>query len=106
LSENKVATVLGFIDQERHSMLIDGALRAMAMLRLIPKEDDISRILGYARTLSVNDGNRFWIVAASPGWPPKTIEGFLEDTTKSSRPDFQEAVLLAKSAKYKSWNPL
>lgn len=106
LSKNKISTVLQFIDQERHSSLIDGALRAMAMLRLVPEEKDIARILDYAGSLPVDDGNRFWVIAACPGWPTKVIERFLEDAANSSRSDCQEAVLLAKSGKYKSWNPL
>ena len=105
-SGNKITTVISLIEQKRQSMLIDGALRAMAMLRLIPTNVEILRILGYAAGLSTNDGNRFWIIAACPGWPPETTERFLEESAKSNGPDFQEAVLLAKSGKYKTWRPL
>ena len=106
LSEDKIATVLQLIDKKRHPELIDGALRATAMLRLVPDESAISRILDYASHLPVSDGNRFWIIAACPGWPQKMTQRFLEETAKSDRSDFQEAILLARSAKYISWNPL
>jgi len=103
---NKIAIILRLIEERRHSMLIDGAFRAMAMLRLVPSEEEMSRILDYAASLSVNDGNRFWIVAACPGWPASTTERFLEDTANSTRTDVHEAILLAQSGKYKVWHPL
>lgn len=103
---NKAATVLGFIEHDRHPSLIDGALRAMAMLRLIPDENEISQILDYASRLSYDDGNRFWIIAACPGWPASQTGKFLDDTMTSSRLDFQEALSLARVGKYKAWRPL
>jgi hypothetical protein len=103
---SKITTVLSLIELERHPMLVDGALRALAMLRLIPNDDEIARILAYGGKLSVNHGNRFWIAAACPGWPRGMVAEFLTETAKSSRTDFQEAVALASSGKYKSWRPL
>ena len=105
-SGSKITTIISLIDQARHRMLIDGALRAMAMLRLVPTEAEILRITAYAATLPGNDGNRFWIIAACPGWPAKATEQFLTDCAEADRPDFQEALLLAKSGKYKTWRPL
>ena len=105
-SGSKITTVLNVIDAARHRMLIDGALRAMAMLRLVPTEPEALRILAYAAPLSANDGNRFWIIAACPGWPTKTTESFLGDCAESNRPDFQEALTLARAGKYKTWRPL
>lgn len=103
---NKALTVLSLIERERHPSLIDGALRAMAMLRLIPDENEIAQILEYANRLTCDDGNRFWIIAACPGWPASQIGKFLNDAMMSSRSDFQEAVSLARVGKYKTWRPL
>jgi hypothetical protein len=101
-----VMTLLGFIKQGRHPSLIDGALRAAAMLRIVPEDDEISAILEYAGALPKDDGNRFWILAACPGWPVEKIAGFLNDVGMSSRADFQEALQLARAGKYKTWRPL
>lgn len=105
-SGNKITTILSLIEHERDRMLIDGALRAMAMLRLIPSQEEIQKILAYVAPFSSNDGIRFWVVAACPGWPPKATELFLADCAKSDRPDVQEALQLANSGKYKAWRPL
>jgi hypothetical protein len=105
-SGDKISTILNLIEGASHRMLINGALRAMAMLRLVPTEPEILRIFAYATHLSVNDGSRFWIIAACPGWPTKATEPFLGDWEKTDRPDFHEALVLAKSGKYKTWRPL
>jgi HEAT repeat protein len=102
----EVDVVIDLIEEARHRMLIDGALRAMAMLRLVPSESAILRIIDYAAELSVNDGNRFWIIAACPGWPAKVTEPFLAACAGTDRSDFQEALELAKLGKYKTWRPL
>lgn len=47
-----------------------------------------------------------WIIAACPGWPSKATEQFLTDCAGADRPDFQEALSLAKSGKYTTWHPL
>ena len=107
LAADKAAvTLLGFIEQGRHPSLIDGALRAVAMLRIVPNDGEISTILEYASSLPKDDGNRFWILAACPGWRAEKIAGFLNDVGNSSRADFQEALLLARAGKYKTWRPL
>jgi len=105
-SGNKIVAVLRLIDGAGHRMLVDGALRAMAMLRLVPSEPEILRILAYATPLAANDGNRFWIIAACPGWPKTITRPFLDACAKANRPDFQEALALAESGKYKTWRPL
>ena len=105
-ADKGVVTLLGLIEQSRHPSLIDGALRAAAMLRLVPNDGEISTILEFASSLPKDDGNRFWILAACPGWPADKISRFLDDVGKSSREDFQEALLLARAGKYKTWRPL
>lgn len=103
---HEVEVVITLIDEARHRMLIDGALRALAMLRLVPSEPAIQRILDYAAPLPIDDGNRFWIIAACPGWPAKLTQSFLTDCARTDRTDFQEALELAKRGRYKTWRPL
>ena len=43
--------------------LTDGALRAMAMLRMVPDDETIAALIDLVARRSRDDGLRFWIVA-------------------------------------------
>ena len=49
-------------------MLIDGAFRAVAMLRLRPDAEAIGQIVSYVSALPAEHHLRFWVAAAAPGW--------------------------------------
>jgi len=103
--QNDVSAVLEILEGENR-MLSNGALRAMAMLKLIPSDSDANAILQYARACEVNDGTHFWVVAAAPGWSGPQLESYLNYCEKSERQDIIDALLLARKKKYKKWNPL
>ena len=87
-------------------MLTDGALRAMAMLKMVPAEIDIERIIDHVTAQGKNDGINFWVLAATPGWSGKKVEEYLHFCSGSKRDEITNAVELAQKHKYKKWSPL
>lgn len=102
---NDVSAVLKIL-KSGNSMLCDGALRAMAMLKLRPDSSDIDLILAHAKSSNVNDGAHIWILAAAPGWSGSEIDGYLDFCGQSERREILDAVALAREKKYKKWSPL
>jgi len=86
--------------------LIDGALRAVAMLRLTLDQAAVERIVAFASALPPADGLRFWVAAAAPGWRGPAVEAFLGECVRSPREDVREAAAAAVQGKYRRWSPL
>jgi hypothetical protein len=89
-----------------NEMLIDGGLRAMAMLKMVPSDDDIQKILNFASKFNNEHGIRFWPLAASAGWSGKHVEKYISQCAKSKREDLQTAAKFALEKRYYNWNPL
>lgn len=53
--------VLDLIRSSESSSVVDGAFRAMAMLRLVPDDESVNEILCYVERLPVDDGMHFWV---------------------------------------------
>lgn len=87
-------------------MVTDGALRSMAMLKMVPAEIDIERIIDHVAAQGKNDGINFWVLAAAPGWSGKKVEEYLHFCSASKRDEITNAVGLAQKHKYKKWSPL
>jgi hypothetical protein len=104
-SENDAEPVLRVIETANHS-LIEGALRAVAMLRMKPCEAAINRIVAYAARLSPNDSHRFWVAAAAPAWDAPEVASFLKACAESPRQDIRDAAVAAREQKYLKLNPL
>lgn len=103
--ENDVSSIFKIIDTG-NGMLIDGALRAMAMIKMVPSDSDIERIIDYVSDSEANQGIHFWVVAAAPGWSGAKVEEYLDYCSTSSRTEITNAVDLARKNKYKKWSPL
>lgn len=101
-----LSPVLKRLRESQNPMLLDGAFRAMAMLRLVPESAEIIEIISFVTKLAPDDGLRFWVAAAAPGWRGSHVNVFIEDCAQSSRPDLQEAASLARMGRYKQWKPL
>lgn len=89
-----------------NEMLIDGALRAMATLKMVPSDGHIKKIINYVAARELNQGIHFWVVAAAPGWSGAKVEEYLDYCAKSPREEITSAVALARKHKYKKWSPL
>jgi PBS lyase HEAT-like repeat-containing protein len=86
-------------------MLLDGALRAVAMLRMNFGEDCTAKIID-AVVARNEEYLWFWTAAACPGWSGAAVEAFLDRCLLSNREDIQTAARAAKLKKYRKWNPL
>lgn len=86
--------------------LTDGALRAVAMLRLRLDQASVARIVAFASGLPMADGQRFWVAAAAAGWRGPAVEGFLQECAQSPRADVREAATAAAQGRYGRWSPL
>lgn len=86
--------------------LVDGALRAVAMLRLGLDRPAVERIVAFASARPPADGLRFWVAAAAPGWRGPAVEAFLRECARGPREDVREAAAAALQGKYRRWSPL
>jgi len=102
---NDVAPVLSLMLTDNH-MLVNGAFRAMAMLKMVPSDDAIDAILEYVSKFGIEHSIRFWPLAASAGWNGDNVEKYVSECSQSSRHDLQHAVKLASEGKYYNWRPL
>jgi hypothetical protein len=85
--------------------LLDGALRAMAMLRMSFDEETTASILQQV-TERKSERLKFWVAAACPGWSGAAVDCFLESCLRSEREDVRSAAQDARIKKYRKWNPL
>ena len=104
-NEQDIASMFEAIDSG-NDMLVDGAIRAMAMLKMVPVDLDIENIINYVTAKNKNDGMHFWVLAAAPGWSGQKVEEYLAFCSTSKRDDIINAVELARAQKYKKWLPL
>jgi len=103
---NDASRVLSLMRTARHPMLIEGAFRAMAMMKMIPAPGDITHILEYVRALAPANPLRFWVAAGAPGWTADGLDAFLQTCESSPREDLREAAASARARRYKTWKPL
>jgi hypothetical protein len=61
--------------EQGNTMLADGALRAVAMLRQVPDDTTVDYILDAVARGACDD---FWVVAAAAGWTGERTRAFLE----------------------------
>lgn len=102
---NDVSAVFELISTG-NEMLIDGGLRAMAMLRLVPSASEITRLVEFVERYELNHHLRFWVLAAAPGWAGQKLEQFVTSCTASKRQDIARAATCAQEKKYETWRPL
>ena len=91
--------------EAKHDMLVAGGIRAIAMLKIIPNQEIIERIIRYARNTSHNE-IQLWTSAAAAGWQGDIVDDFLEDAGNSSNSNVRRAAQASKNKKYLDWHPL
>jgi hypothetical protein len=106
IDNERDATPIFMLVDTGNEMLIDGALRAMAMLKMVPSDSHIEKIINYVSGRELNQGIHFWVVAAAPGWSGEKVEEYLDYCANSPRDEIASAVTLARKNKYKNWSPL
>lgn len=85
--------------------LHDGALRAVAMLRMRFNQADTDAIIRDV-TKRKSERLKFWLAAACPGWSGTSVDQFLDECALSTREDVRSAAEDAKRKKYRKWRPL
>ncbi|MGH7428442.1 MAG: HEAT repeat domain-containing protein [Acidimicrobiales bacterium] len=78
----------------------DGVFRALAMLRLVPDDALIERILDLVESLDLNDPLRFWVAAAAAGWLGPRVEAFLSASVASTRSELSEVATKSLTGTY------
>ncbi|PAU75818.1 hypothetical protein CK501_16510 [Halovibrio salipaludis] len=105
--DGSISNILDFLDSKNGTALfIDGLIRAIAILKLIPSDEDIERIINYGNNPEVNDNNRTWIASASAGWSGSNVEHFLNRCAVSDNPQTKRAAEAALNKKYPKWDIL
>lgn len=89
-----------------NDMLIDGAFRAVAMLRLVPPDVDPEEVLAFAAARPAADALRFWPAAAAAGWSGPAVEAYLRDCATSPRADVARVAAASAAGKYSRHSPL
>jgi HEAT repeat protein len=93
--------------------LMHGAFHAMAMLRLVPTNEQIERIQQAASdpraemevkgSPTDRTGNRLWVAIAAAGWPRDLVRPFLEECLAIPDQGLQLAATNSLKGKYTKW---
>ncbi len=90
----------------RNDMIIDGAFRAMAMVKMTPSNGEIEEMVAFASKLPTDHQNHFWLLAAAPGWGGELVAAYVARCQRSRRKDIRECAELAAQGRYRKWYPL
>jgi HEAT repeat protein len=104
-SDNDPAPLLEIFAVKNDDALLDGALRAVAMLHMSFEQAVTASILEKVMARKSESLN-FWAAAACPGWSGASVNRFLDQCLPSTREDVRNAAADAKLKKYRNWNLL
>src|SRR5260370_38172692 len=94
LSEDDPKSLFEVFSIRNDDALLDGALRAVAMLRMKFTEDCASQVIEYVMARK-QEYLRFWGAAAWPGWSGPIVDAFLEQRPLQGREDNKSAAMAA-----------
>ena len=100
---------LDFVDRamtEGSPGVADGAFRALAMMRVVPPDDLVGRLLAFADRLEPYDLLQFWIVVAAAGWSGNGVDAFLRRRLTSPNTDIAKAAAESLAKSYGDYPPL
>jgi len=108
--ENDAARAIEFVEAN-DKMLTHGAMRAIAMLRIVPDESAMQQLLTHGLSLDLGDDDWtvIWLLRAVPGWPDHLVRPLLDKWGAipfSKQQQIHGAVELARHRKYFRWSPL
>jgi hypothetical protein len=104
-SDNDPAPLFEIFAVKNDEALLDGALRAVAMLHMSFDQKATKLILEKV-TARKSESLKFWTAAACPGWSGAAVDRFLEECLRSKREDVRSAAADAGLKKYRKWSPL
>jgi len=107
LKYGSIKRVIFLLNSKKNTpFLIDGLIRAIAILRLVPPEEEIEQIVSYGNSLYASDNSRAWIASAAAGWKGKKVEEFLNQCVLLGNPNTKKAAEAALNKKYLKWDIL
>ncbi|MFF4275982.1 HEAT repeat domain-containing protein [Streptomyces sp. NPDC001536] len=89
--EEGFAAPLGWCLDRGYPLLIDGSLRAVAVLHAALDIDTVNRVLEFLDPLDPYDGLRYWAAVAAAEWPGDRVGAFLESCMAGPRADVADA---------------
>jgi HEAT repeat protein len=108
--EQGVEQALESIFATQDVRVFNGAFRALAMLKLVPSQEAIQRIIRLARDPAAVDfirgypndktGLRYWIAVASAGWKEELVASFLKECEQVGDTTLRWAAENSKKGKY------
>lgn len=104
LSDNREKEVLQILSCGKAG-IIEGSLRAIAMLRLGLSTKAIETVIEHV-TKPEKEQLQFWVAAAAPGWNGPKVQAFLHNCCQSERKETRDAARAALNKKYLRWRPL
>ncbi|WP_460607527.1 hypothetical protein [Hymenobacter terrigena] len=112
--EKPLSEVWAEVLKTQNPMFIDGALRAIALLKLVPDDETIQDIIAVARQPEFIDGVRgypgdksglrYWVAAASSGWKKSLTHEFLLECQLIKDTSLKHAADQALKGKYLKWD--
>jgi hypothetical protein len=107
---NDASRCVDFIDAA-DQLLTHGAMQAIAMLRMLPDETTMARLIEHGMSLKLGDDDwtLIWLLRATPGWPGEFTSQLLDKWNTVSFAQQQQihgAVELARKCEYAKWKPL
>ncbi|MFB8027278.1 MULTISPECIES: HEAT repeat domain-containing protein [unclassified Streptomyces] len=85
--------------------LVDGALQAVAMLRLALDEEAVTAILDFVEARAPEDRIYFRPTVAAAGWTGQRVHDFLTSCLSSPRSDVAEAAPDSLAGNYGTYRP-
>jgi hypothetical protein len=107
---NDADPAITFIES-RHQALTHGAMQAIAMLRMIPEEAVMQRLVNHGLSLQLGDDDWtvIWLLRAAPRWPQDIVNPLLDKWAKvpfQMQQQIHGAVESARKRKSFKWSPL
>ncbi|MFM2591267.1 HEAT repeat domain-containing protein [Vibrio sp. TBV020] len=108
LMENSVhKAITQMLSNNENPLFSDGILRAIAMQKIVPDEEDITKLIKFADNNNTPDNNITWIASASAGWHKnENTISFLQKHVNSKKPQTKKAAEAALKKKYIKWSIL
>lgn len=108
LTENSVhKAIIQMLSNTENPLFSDGILRAIAMQKIVPEEEDINKLLKFADSNGTPDNNITWIASASAGWHKnENTISFLKKHADSENKQTKKAAEAALKKKYIKWSVL
>ena len=101
--DNGMRAILDLLNSNNLN-LIEGAFRAMAMLRMHATPAAIATVLDFVEALNPaevpNNALWFWVAVAAAGWETRRSQSFLEKCASSHNEGLSKAAVAARSGRY------